>query len=118
MTHQAHPNVVREVVQALAEHGFDGMARAMELLINECMKIERQQALGAGPYQRLQARRGQANGFKPKRLKTRVGESGSPCRRFVMERSIPPRWSVVRGAKKRCAWPWPRCTCKECLPAR
>ncbi len=48
MTHQAHPNVVREVVQALAEHGFDGMARAMELLINECMKIERQQALGAG----------------------------------------------------------------------
>ena len=74
MTHQAHPNVVREVVQALAEHGFDGMARAMELLINECMKIERQQALGAGPYQRSQARRGQANGFKPKRLKTRVGE--------------------------------------------
>ena len=74
MTHQAHPNVVREVVQALAEHGFDGMARAMELLINECMKIERQQALGAGPYQRLQAHRGQANGFKPKRLKTRVGE--------------------------------------------
>ena len=25
--------------------------------------------------------------------------SGSPCRRFVMERSIPPRWSVVRGAE-------------------
>ena len=44
MTHQAHPNVVREVVQVLAEHGFDGMAQAMELLINECMKIERQQA--------------------------------------------------------------------------
>ncbi len=52
MTHQAHPSVMREVVQVLAEHGFDGMAQAMELLINECMKIERQQALGVGPYQR------------------------------------------------------------------
>jgi putative transposase len=73
MTHPAHPSVTREVVQVLAEHGFDGMAQAMELLINECMKIERQQALGVGPYQRGESRRGQANGFKPKRLKTRVG---------------------------------------------
>jgi putative transposase len=74
MTRPAHPSVVRDAVQTLAEHGFDGMAQAMELLINECMKIERQQALGVGPYQRSDARRGQANGFKPKRLKTRVGE--------------------------------------------
>ena len=44
MTHQAHPSVTREAVQLLAEHGFEGMARPMELLINECMKIERQQA--------------------------------------------------------------------------
>jgi putative transposase len=73
MTHQAHPSVTREVVQVLAEHGFDGMAQAMELLFNECMKIERQQALGVGPYQRGEARRGQANGFKPRRLKTRIG---------------------------------------------
>ena len=86
MTHQAHPSVTCEVVQVLAEHGFDGMAQAMELLINECMKIERQQALGVGPYQRGEARRGQANGFKPKRLKTRVGP---------LDLAVP----QVRGAK-------------------
>lgn len=86
MTHQAHPSVTREVVQVLAEHGFDGMAQAMELLINECMKIERQQALGVGPYQRNEARRGQANGFKPRRLKTRVGP---------LQLAVP----QVRGAK-------------------
>ena len=86
MTHQAHPSVMCEVVQALAEQGFDGMAQAMELLVNECMKIERQQALGVGPYQRGEARRGQANGFKPKRLKTRVGP---------LELAVP----QVRGAK-------------------
>lgn len=73
MTHQRHPSGVREAVQVLAENGFEGMARAMELLINECMKVERQQALGVGPYQRGEARHGHANGFKPRRLKTRVG---------------------------------------------
>jgi putative transposase len=73
MTHQLHPNVVSEVVQSLSEQGFDGMAQAMQTLLNECMKIERQQALGVGPYQRGEARRGQANGFKPKTIKTRVG---------------------------------------------
>jgi transposase-like protein len=73
MTHPLHPIAIREAVQALAENGFDGMAQAMELLLNECMKVERQQALGVGPYQRGEARRGQANGFKPKQLKTRVG---------------------------------------------
>jgi transposase-like protein len=73
MTHPLHPIAIREAVQALAENGFDGMAQAMELLFNECMKVERQQALGVGPYQRGEARRGQANGFKPKQLKTRVG---------------------------------------------
>ena len=73
MSTPLHPNAIRQAVQALAEQGFDGMAQAMELLLNECMKVERQQALGVGPYQRGEARRGQANGFKPKQLKTRVG---------------------------------------------
>ena len=86
MTHQAHPSVTREIVQVLAEHGFDGMAEAMELLFNECMKIERQQALGVGPYQRGEARLGRANGFKPKRLKTRIGP---------LQLAVP----QVRGAK-------------------
>lgn len=74
MTHRMYPSNVPEVFQSLSEHGFDGMAAAMEVLLNECMKIERRQALGAGPYQRSDERRGQANGFKPKRVKTRIGE--------------------------------------------
>jgi putative transposase len=37
------------------------------------MKIERRQAIGAGPYERTETRHGQANGFKPKTVKTRVG---------------------------------------------
>jgi putative transposase len=86
MTHQTHPNVTNEVVQVLSEHGFEGMAAAMELLFDECMRIERRIALGAGPYQRSEARRGQANGFKPKTIKTRIGP---------LELSVP----QVRGMK-------------------
>lgn len=73
MTHQLHPSKSGEIVELLAEHGFDGLAQALEILLNECMKIERQEFLGVGPYQRSEQRNGRANGFKPKRVKTRVG---------------------------------------------
>jgi transposase-like protein len=73
MTHQAHPTAVSEAVQLLAEQGFDGMASIMQLLLNECMLIERRRAINAAPYERSEARHGQANGFKPKTVKTRVG---------------------------------------------
>lgn len=74
MTHQAHPTTIDGAIELLSEYGFGGMADAMQLLINECMKIERQEFLGVGPYQRSESRNGRANGFKPKRVKTRVGE--------------------------------------------
>lgn len=73
MTHQTHPTAVREAVQLLAEQGFDGMAATMQLLLNECMLIERRRAINAAPYERSEFRQGQANGFKPKTVKTRVG---------------------------------------------
>jgi putative transposase len=62
-----------ELLTLLSEQGFDGMARAMQLLVNEAMKLERSAVLGARPYERTPARRGQANGFKPKTVQTRVG---------------------------------------------
>ena len=119
MTHPLHPNITAEVVQALAESGFDGMAQVMQLLLNECMKIERQQALGVGPYQRGEARQGQANGFKPKTVKT--PHRGDRTRRATgprRSRFIRRRWNVARAARKPCAWRSPRCTCKASRPTR
>jgi putative transposase len=63
-----------DAVQLLAEHGFEGMAQAMELLLNEAMKIERSEFVGAGPYQRSESRKTQANGFKPKTVNSRLGQ--------------------------------------------
>jgi transposase-like protein len=73
MTHQTQANALDEIMELLAEHGFDGMAQAMTLLLNEVMKPERSHALGAAPYQRSEHRTGHANGFKPKTLHTRMG---------------------------------------------
>jgi len=44
------------------------------VLLNEMMKVERSRHLQAAPYERSEQRQGYANGFKPKRLRTRVGE--------------------------------------------
>ena len=73
MTHQPQPNAFDELVELLAEHGFDGMAQAITILFNEAMKLERAETLGAAPYERTERRRGYANGFKPKTVRTRVG---------------------------------------------
>ena len=63
-----------EAVQLLAEHGFDGLASVLEVLLNEVMKLERCEALQAAPYQRTDQRQGYANGFKDKTMQTRVGD--------------------------------------------
>jgi transposase-like protein len=67
------PTSWADLLELLSEHGFEGMAEAMQLLMNEAMKLERCAVLGAGPYERTPSRRGQANGFKPKRVNTRLG---------------------------------------------
>jgi putative transposase len=73
MTHQMQTTALDEIMELLSEHGFDGMARAVTVLLNEVMKLERAAALGAMPYRRAEHRTGHANGFKPKTLHTRLG---------------------------------------------
>ena len=73
MTHHTQSNALDQIGELLAEQGFDGMTQVLTLLLNEVMKLERAQALGAGPYERSEGRQGHANGFKPKTVQTRMG---------------------------------------------
>ena len=50
MTHEDKSIRFDELLQLLSENGFDGMAEAIEILMNEAMKLERADALGAVPY--------------------------------------------------------------------
>jgi transposase-like protein len=73
MTHPMQTTALDHITELLAEQGFDGLAQAVTVLLNEVMKIERAHALGAAPYQRSDERRGHANGYKPRTLHTRLG---------------------------------------------
>jgi putative transposase len=66
-------SVIQEVVKLLADDGFDGLGEAIRRIINEAMRLERQNYLRAGPYERSEERRGYANGYKPKTVHTRIG---------------------------------------------
>ena len=73
MTRPRDYNAIQEVVELLAHDGFDGLGEAIRRIINEAMRLERQNHLGVGPYERSEHRRGHANGYKPKTVQTRVG---------------------------------------------
>jgi len=72
--HDSEPTTPTSALELLIEHGFDGMAAAIETLLNEAMKLERSSFLEAGPFERTENRRGYANGYKPKRIKSRLGQ--------------------------------------------
>lgn len=73
MTRPEECSAIQDVVKLLATDGFDGLGEAIRRIINEAMRLERQNYLGVGPYERSDERRGYANGYKPKTVQTRVG---------------------------------------------
>lgn len=73
MTHQSDRSNLDAALELISSKGFDGMAGAIRLLVNEAMKLERTVFLGAAPYERTDERRGRSNGFKSKTVDTRVG---------------------------------------------
>jgi transposase-like protein len=64
------------LAEVLSEKGLDGLGSAVEILINEAMRIERDRHLNAKAYERTQSRNGYSNGFKPKQLNTRLAAIG------------------------------------------
>ncbi len=70
---QTDDKTFAEIMEVLIGEGLEGLPRVVELLLNMAMRLERSRALGAGPYERTPDRSGYANGYKPKRVKSRVG---------------------------------------------
>jgi transposase-like protein len=74
MTHQTENTAIEQVLEEILANGMQGLETAVSILINEAMKVERRRAWGAEPWQRSAQRRGYANGYKPRSLKSRVGK--------------------------------------------
>lgn len=74
MTYQSNYTLPTELLEQIAATGLEALPEMIRLLVNTAMQAERQQYLGAEPYQRSPERQDHANGYKPKTVKTRVGE--------------------------------------------
>ena len=73
MTCRENNNALSEITEILFDKGMNGLDTAISILINEAMQIERNRHLKAEPYERSNERQDYANGFKDKKLKTRIG---------------------------------------------
>jgi transposase-like protein len=74
MTYQNDCTLPNELLEQISEQGLDYLPDLIRVVVNAAMKAERQQYLGVAPYERSDKRRDQGNGFKPKTVRTRMGE--------------------------------------------
>ena len=74
MTHQNDYTFSSNLIEDLMGQGLDGVPELLRVFLNAAMQVEREKYLQAGSYERTEDRKGYANGYKPKTMKTRVGE--------------------------------------------
>jgi len=73
MPDKTNDTVIATVMEQLMAEGPQAMAQIVKVLMNLAMRMEREQFLGAGHYERAAERRGYANGTKPKLVDTLAG---------------------------------------------
>jgi putative transposase len=74
MTYRKDFTLPAEVMEQVAEQGLEILPELIRIVVNAAMQAERSEYLQAEPYQHTPERTGQANGYKPKTLHTRVGD--------------------------------------------
>jgi putative transposase len=74
MTYHEDFTLPAEIMERVQEQGLEVLPELIRIVINAAMQAERSEHLQAAPYQHSEARQGYANGFKPKTMRTRVGD--------------------------------------------
>jgi transposase-like protein len=74
MTHQANCTLPVELTEKINSGGLGSLPELIQVIVNNAMQVEREKYLQARHYERSEKRSGYANGYKPKRVKTRMGE--------------------------------------------
>ena len=73
MPDKTSDTIIAAVMEQLVAEGPPAMAQVMTALMNLAIRLEREQFLGAGHYERAAERRGYANGTKPELIDTLAG---------------------------------------------
>lgn len=76
MAYQTHDTAEDDVLELVLSKGLKGLPEILTQILNKAIGLERQRYLQAKPYERMEERKSYANGYKPKQLRTRVGELG------------------------------------------
>jgi len=74
MTHQENYNLSSSTVEELTENGLEAIPELVRVILNSVMQAERSQYLQAKAYERTEDRKGNANGYKPKTVRTKLGD--------------------------------------------
>ena len=68
-----HRRADKELVQQILIDDPEFLRRIVERTLQQLLEAEITEHIGAAPYERTQNRKGHRNGYKPRKLKTRVG---------------------------------------------
>ena len=63
-----------EIAEIICEEGLSGLDKAVQIIMNQAMLIERDRHIKAERYESRPERTSYGNGFKHKQLKTRIGK--------------------------------------------
>jgi putative transposase len=68
-----HRRADKELVQQILIDDPEFLRRIVQRTLQQLLEAEITEHIGAAPYQRTESRKGPRNGYKPRKLKTRVG---------------------------------------------
>src|SRR5215207_11586261 len=68
-----HRRADKELVQQILIDDAQFLRRIVEKALQQLLEAEITEHVGAAPYERTQNRKGHRNGYKPRKLKSRVG---------------------------------------------
>jgi putative transposase len=74
ISNKTNQALIHEILEDFAKRGIAELKSSLERLFNQLMVAEREDYIGAGPYERTPERKDHSNGFKNKNLLTRSGE--------------------------------------------
>jgi hypothetical protein len=64
ISNSTYAPIINALIEQMSQQGLNGLSEVLSRLFNELMKAEREHVLEATPYERTEARKGYANGFK------------------------------------------------------
>jgi len=74
ISNKTNSAMIQETLEEFAKTGMNQLKESLETLLNQLMIAEREDFIGATPYERSPERMYYSNGFKNKKLLTRSGE--------------------------------------------